>query len=81
VPTDWQCIYEGPHGRELVRQSLWRAPPPLRMAQLLMFWDRLTLRDITLLMRLRAARDGLRLTAKGRGKRVLGPANQTKAAA
>lgn len=81
VPTDWQCIYEAPHERELVRQSLWSPPPPRRLAQLLIFWDRLTLRDITLLMRLRAASDGLRLTAKGRGKSLSKPAAIRKAAA
>jgi hypothetical protein len=81
VPTEWQRIYEAPHGRELVRQNLWSELPPRRMAQLLLFWDRLMLRDITLLMRLRVASDGLRLTAKGRGKRLLKPVGIRKVTA
>ena len=71
VPTDWQRIYESRLEREWVRQTLWTELPVLRMAQLLLFWDTLNLRKITLLMRLRPAGDGLRLTAKGRGKRLL----------
>lgn len=81
VPTEWQRIYEAPHQRELVRQSLWSELPPRRMAQLLLFWDRLTLANITLLMRLRVASDGLRLTTKGRGKRLVKPGDAQKAAA
>jgi hypothetical protein len=46
-----------------------------------MFWDRVTLRDIALLMRLRVASDGLRLTAKGRGTSLSKPAAIRKAAA
>jgi hypothetical protein len=79
VPNDWRRIYEVWHESEWVRQILWGELPPLRMAQLLLFWDTLKLRDITLLMRLRIAADGLRLNAKGRGRRVLDHASQKKA--
>jgi hypothetical protein len=81
VPTDWPRIYELRLEREWVRQTLWIELPPLRMAQLLLFWDRLKLADIALLMRLRVADDGLRLTSKGRGKPPLRPADIRKAAA
>lgn len=67
VPTDWRRIYEVFHERECVRQKLWSDMPLLRRAQLLLFWDTLKLRDITLLMRLRLDQHGLRLTSKGRG--------------
>lgn len=73
VPIDWRRIYEVRYENEWVRQSLWSELPLLRLAQLLLFWDTLNLRDVTLLMGLRAGQEGLRLTAKGRGKRRFQP--------